>query len=367
MIVHAGKFTGGNGMKLQMMGRLACLVLAMAVLALGIGVFTRGGAAPEDTWRDGSLTGMLLRVDEEGNRTYLVKLDPGAVDADNFPLTAQDYVCTLLLVEPFARMRMISDAEFELTVEAGVELPYWIDPVSPQALGLEVLNGEDGAYLVGDTEMAKALLAEILGIPTIEMVVRPIPLDPGLTEDEIGNKENDQPTSDEELSDLEAIETEQGDTPLKSDEGEQELEQELESELEQEIEHGQPAIDEGEPESETEQTDPSGEEGDGAESDDPEAGEVESNGEEAQDPVQQSAPEIRLYAQIDGDQLIVGVNVTLTAEVTGIPEGIEYTLQWQNDMSGKFEDVPGKTGTSITFTVDEDNANCAWRVALRYE
>ena len=56
--------------------------------------------------------------------------------------------------------------------------------------------------------------------------------------------------------------------------------------------------------------------------------------------------------------------MTITAEVQGIPEGIDYGVQWQNDLSGEFEDVQGATDVNITFVATEEKMHCKWRVRL---
>ncbi|MCL2811529.1 MAG: hypothetical protein FWD25_06535 [Clostridia bacterium] len=70
-------------------------------------------------------------------------------------------------------------------------------------------------------------------------------------------------------------------------------------------------------------------------------------------------PEITLSASIDGDKAVI------TALIEGIPEGVSYTLQWQNDLSGEFKDVPGETGERVVFDITEENLRCRWRVAFK--
>jgi len=75
-------------------------------------------------------------------------------------------------------------------------------------------------------------------------------------------------------------------------------------------------------------------------------------------------PEVKLQVLIDGGALRMGTKVTITANVTGVPEGADYSLQWQNDLSGEFRDVLGATSASVSFPANESNVNCAWRVEL---
>lgn len=75
-------------------------------------------------------------------------------------------------------------------------------------------------------------------------------------------------------------------------------------------------------------------------------------------------PVIRLSVRIDGDVLTEGTRVTILADIDGIPAGIGYDVQWQNDLDGEFRDVPGETGTYVTFIANERNVNCHWRLEL---
>jgi len=61
-----------------------------------------------------------------------------------------------------------------------------------------------------------------------------------------------------------------------------------------------------------------------------------------------------------------GKKATIAARIDGVPEGVAYELQWQNDIavSGEFVDVPGETGDSVTFDVTPETARCVWRVAV---
>ncbi|MCL2812733.1 MAG: hypothetical protein FWD25_12710, partial [Clostridia bacterium] len=89
-----------------------------------------------------------------------------------------------------------------------------------------------------------------------------------------------------------------------------------------------------------------------------EAVESESGESESAD-VPEIEPVITLSASIDGGKAVI------TALIEGVPEGVFYTLQWQNDLSGEFEDVPGETGESVVFDITEENLRCRWRVALK--
>ncbi|MCL2812055.1 MAG: hypothetical protein FWD25_09245 [Clostridia bacterium] len=79
---------------------------------------------------------------------------------------------------------------------------------------------------------------------------------------------------------------------------------------------------------------------------------------ESEEPVVSVEPIITLSSSLEGGK------ATITATIEGIPEGVIYSLQWQNNISGEFADVPGETGYTITFDATEENMRCAWRVAL---
>jgi len=79
---------------------------------------------------------------------------------------------------------------------------------------------------------------------------------------------------------------------------------------------------------------------------------------ESDEPTVSAEPIITLSSNLEGGK------ATITATIEGIPEDVLYTLQWQNNISGEFADVPGETGYSITFDATEESMRCAWRVAL---
>ncbi|MDL2206285.1 hypothetical protein LJC33_05175 [Eubacteriales bacterium OttesenSCG-928-N13] len=74
--------------------------------------------------------------------------------------------------------------------------------------------------------------------------------------------------------------------------------------------------------------------------------------------------DILLSIRHEGDVLMEGTPVTITAEITGIPEDVKYRLQWQNDISGSYADVSGETGSSVTFAANNENVTCNWRVVI---
>ena len=64
---------------------------------------------------------------------------------------------------------------------------------------------------------------------------------------------------------------------------------------------------------------------------------------------------------------IVDQNLTLIAKVSGVPEGVEYKLQWQVTETGKdadYKDIENETGSKYTFLLTKDNMNFHWRVII---
>lgn len=84
-----------------------------------------------------------------------------------------------------------------------------------------------------------------------------------------------------------------------------------------------------------------------------------------EDEVDLSNVSIELTVRYEGDALVEGALVTIEATVTGVPEGINYRLQWQNDKGGEYQDVPGETKKSVTFQATQKTVSCNWRVVLR--
>lgn len=74
-------------------------------------------------------------------------------------------------------------------------------------------------------------------------------------------------------------------------------------------------------------------------------------------------PYVTLSMLYEGD-LTLGTAVTLIATPHEVPEGVEVAYQWQSDLTGTFEDIPGATALTYTFHVDAENAQCQWRLLL---
>lgn len=73
---------------------------------------------------------------------------------------------------------------------------------------------------------------------------------------------------------------------------------------------------------------------------------------------------VDITAAYASDRLRMGEKVTLTAEISGVPEDAAYTVQWQNNMDGEFKDIPGETELSVTFVADRQNTRCTWKLYL---
>lgn len=74
-----------------------------------------------------------------------------------------------------------------------------------------------------------------------------------------------------------------------------------------------------------------------------------------------------VHADIQLIRALEGDTAAITAEVLVSPAGAAYRLQWQNDLTGEFVDIPGETGHTIAFPATEENLRCVWRVALTVE
>ena len=66
---------------------------------------------------------------------------------------------------------------------------------------------------------------------------------------------------------------------------------------------------------------------------------------------------------LNGSHAQVGDTITLVAEVSGA-DGVAYTMQWQYSNGGEWHDVGGANGSSYSYTLDEQNANDTWRMAI---
>lgn len=74
-------------------------------------------------------------------------------------------------------------------------------------------------------------------------------------------------------------------------------------------------------------------------------------------------PSATINFSYDGE-FAFGTEVTLVANLHDVPEGAEVEVQWQNDSSGAFTDVPGAIGETYSFVADEMTSACQWRAML---
>lgn len=77
---------------------------------------------------------------------------------------------------------------------------------------------------------------------------------------------------------------------------------------------------------------------------------------------------VRLTARWDGDELFIGDEVRLKAELKGY-DGVTYTLVWQynldpSDPENEWQTYTAGGANTITFTVDETNCGWYWRVLV---
>ena len=81
-----------------------------------------------------------------------------------------------------------------------------------------------------------------------------------------------------------------------------------------------------------------------------------------------SAAEINAVATIEIEgTAVVDQNLTLIAKISGVPEGVEYKLQWQVTETGKeadYKDIENETDSKHTFLLTKNNMNFQWRVII---
>lgn len=65
----------------------------------------------------------------------------------------------------------------------------------------------------------------------------------------------------------------------------------------------------------------------------------------------------------DGD-LYYGDIARLWARVSGVEGNASYTIQWQTDNGGGWENIPGATGTSYNFSINGSNATRPYRAVM---
>ena len=69
---------------------------------------------------------------------------------------------------------------------------------------------------------------------------------------------------------------------------------------------------------------------------------------------------------IEGEA-VVDQNLTLVAKISGVPEGVNYKLQWQVSETGNeadYKDITGENGSRYTFLLTKENMNFSWRVIV---
>lgn len=80
--------------------------------------------------------------------------------------------------------------------------------------------------------------------------------------------------------------------------------------------------------------------------------------------VSSGSPRVEIEFSYEGDILLEGAQVTMTAKVYNVPENTDLSFQWQNNATGRYEDVPGATEQTYSFYADEGNSGCLWRVKV---
>lgn len=81
-------------------------------------------------------------------------------------------------------------------------------------------------------------------------------------------------------------------------------------------------------------------------------------------PLDTAQVQAEVNVSFDGDYLIEGTVITLSATLSGVTEGENITVQWQNNASGEFADVPGAMGLTYSFQATEETTGCQWQAIL---
>ena len=81
-------------------------------------------------------------------------------------------------------------------------------------------------------------------------------------------------------------------------------------------------------------------------------------------PEETPAPQrsVAIASNIPASEIALGDTVTLTAVLTGF-EGVQVEIAWECQVGGVWQPT-GRTGETVTFTVDENNAQGAWRITV---
>ena len=81
-------------------------------------------------------------------------------------------------------------------------------------------------------------------------------------------------------------------------------------------------------------------------------------------PEETPAPQrsVAIASNIPASEIALGDTVTLTAVLTGF-EGVQVEIAWECQVGGVWQPT-GRTGETLTFTVDENNAQGAWRITV---
>ena len=81
-------------------------------------------------------------------------------------------------------------------------------------------------------------------------------------------------------------------------------------------------------------------------------------------PEETPAPQrsVAIASNIPASEIALGDTVTLTAVLTGF-EGVQVEIAWECQVGGVWQPT-GRTGETLTFTVDEYNAKGAWRITV---
>ncbi len=74
-------------------------------------------------------------------------------------------------------------------------------------------------------------------------------------------------------------------------------------------------------------------------------------------------PSVTVRLGGDSDNLRIGDELVLYAELSGF-EGLRTSIRWQAGQDGQWKDLRGENKTRLTIVITQDNADCAYRVAV---
>lgn len=95
---------------------------------------------------------------------------------------------------------------------------------------------------------------------------------------------------------------------------------------------------------------------------------TEDGAEDTQEQSSQGIPDdadVTIDCITDGSEIGPGSFITLVADLNSVPDDAHVEYQWQHDRGAGYENVPGATGNSYSYIVEEEYPNSNWRVIVK--